>query len=107
MTASRDLMSKQKILDVIQRMPEMATIDDAIERLQLLKAVAEGLRDAEEGLVHDHDSVFEELLNDDAQIQNGVERPGKMGSPRAASAHRKDRATGRTRLPKKVRTGNG
>jgi predicted transcriptional regulator len=64
MTTSRQLTTKQKMVDVIQRMPEDATIDDAIARLNLLKAVAEGLRDVEEGRVYDHEKVFDELLND-------------------------------------------
>ena len=63
MTTSHDLTTKKKIVDVIQRMPEDATIDDAIYRLHLLKAVAEGFRDVEEGRVHDHDPVFNELLS--------------------------------------------
>ena len=63
MTTSHDLTTKKKIVDVIQRMPEDATIDDAINRLRLLKAVAEGLQDVEEGRVHDHDQVFSELLS--------------------------------------------
>ena len=44
MTTSHDLTTKKKIVDVIQRMPEDATIDDAINRLRLLKAVAERYR---------------------------------------------------------------
>ena len=36
MTTSHDLTTKKKIVDVIQRMPEDATIDDAINRLRLL-----------------------------------------------------------------------
>jgi hypothetical protein len=46
MVTSRELRTKAKILDVIQRMPEDGTIDDAIYRLGVLKAVAEGLEDA-------------------------------------------------------------
>jgi predicted transcriptional regulator len=106
MTTSHELMSKKKIVDVIQRMPETATIDDAIERLTLLRAVAEGLSDAEEGRVHDHESVFDELLNDDAQIQSGLERPSKMGSSRVKAAHRKDSAKRRTRVSEKFKTGD-
>jgi predicted transcriptional regulator len=63
MTTSHDLTTKKKIVDVTQRMPEDATIDDAINRLRLLKAVAEGLQDVEQGRVHDHDQVFSELLS--------------------------------------------
>ena len=54
-------MTKQKIVDVVQRMPEDGTIDDAIDRLKLLKAVAEGLKEAEEGGLYDHDDVFNTL----------------------------------------------
>jgi predicted transcriptional regulator len=61
---SRELRTKAKMLDVIQRMPEDGTIDDAIYRLGVLKAVAEGLEDAEQGRGRDHDEVFDELLND-------------------------------------------
>ena len=66
MVTSRELRTKAKMLDVIQRMPEDGTIDDAIYRLGVLKAVAEGIEAAEEGRFYDHDEVFDELLNDDA-----------------------------------------
>jgi predicted transcriptional regulator len=89
MAASHDLTTKEKIVDVVQRMPEDATIDDAIYRLHLLKAVAEGLRDIEEGRLHDHDQVFNELLKDDEQNSNRVERSGKIGSARAKETDRK------------------
>jgi hypothetical protein len=57
MTAAAELLSKRKIVEVIERMRENATIDDAIDRLQLLKAVAAGLQDVEDGLVHEHDDL--------------------------------------------------
>jgi hypothetical protein len=75
MTTSRDLLTKAKMLDVIRRMPEDGTIDDAIERLRLLRAVAQGLKDAEEGNVIEHDQLFDELLNEHAKHPNGVEGP--------------------------------
>jgi predicted transcriptional regulator len=65
MVTSRELTTKAKMVDVIQRMPETATIEDAIYRLNVLKAVAEGLQDIEEGRIYDHDEVFDELLKDD------------------------------------------
>jgi len=89
MTTSRDLTTKQKIVDVIQRMPEDATIDDAIYRLNLLKGIAEGLKDIEEGRIVDHEELFDELLNDHAQDSDGVERPGKVRSARNKVADRK------------------
>jgi hypothetical protein len=98
MTTSRELLTKEKILDVIQRMPDDATVDDAISRLKLLKGVAKGLRDVEEGRIYDDDDVFDELLNDHAQHSNRVERAGKNGSPKAKASDRKDRAKGRRRV---------
>jgi predicted transcriptional regulator len=103
MTASRQLTTKQKMVDVIQRMPDDATIDDAIDRLNLLKAVALGLRDVEEGRVHDHEEVFDELLNDGT---NQVERPGKVRSPRTQAANRKRHARKGARLHPKIKGGS-
>ena len=65
MTTSRELMSKKGILEVLERLPEDATIDDAIHRLNFLKAVTTGLAQSEKGLGKDHDELFDELLNEE------------------------------------------
>jgi hypothetical protein len=44
MTTSHDLTTKKKIVDAIQRMPEDATIDNAINRLRLLKRLPKGFK---------------------------------------------------------------
>ena len=107
MTASRDLITKRKILDVIQRMPENGTIDDAMQRLSLLKAVAQGLKDVEAGRVQDHDQVFDELLGDDAQDSDGVERSGKIRSARTQAANSKGLAKKGARLRPKAKKADG
>ena len=45
---------KQKILQVVERLPDTATLEDAIERLCFLAKVEEGLRqsDARETVPH-------------------------------------------------------
>jgi hypothetical protein len=45
---------KQEILQVVERLPDTATLEDAIERLCFLAKVEEGLRqsDAEETVPH-------------------------------------------------------
>ena len=45
---------KQKILQVVERLPDTATLEDAIERLCFLAKVEEGLRqsDANETVPH-------------------------------------------------------
>lgn len=108
MTTSRELTTKTKILDVIQRMPEDGTIDDAIYRLGVLKAVAEGLEDAEHGRGRDADEVFDELLNDDAGNTNGLDGrrstdTGRTGSARVKAAHRGGQAKRRARVRSKTK----
>lgn len=40
---------KQKILQTVERLPETATLEDAIERLCFLAKVEEGLRQSDAG----------------------------------------------------------
>lgn len=40
---------KQKIVEVIERLPDTATLEDAIERLCFLAKVEEGLRQSDAG----------------------------------------------------------
>ena len=40
---------KQKILQVVERLPDTATLEDAIERLCFLAKVEEGLRQSDTG----------------------------------------------------------
>ena len=40
---------KQKILQVVERLPDTATLEDAIERLCFLAKVEEGLRQSDVG----------------------------------------------------------
>ncbi len=103
MTTSRDLTTKEKIVDVVLRMPEDASIDDAINRLRLLKAVAEGLQDVEQGRVHDHDDVFNELLNDNAQNSNAMERSGKFRSAPTKGTDRKRNTKSSSRISPKAK----
>jgi predicted transcriptional regulator len=106
MITSRELLSRAKIIEAIQRLPEDATIDDAIYRLEFLKAVAAGLKDTEEGRLIDDDEIWAELLNDDAQNSNHLERRGKARSAPAKGTHRKVRPKGRARVPSKTKGGD-
>jgi len=55
------MTTKEKIRDVIERLPEDTTIDDAINALYLLQGVELGLKQADEGLVIPHDEVLRRL----------------------------------------------
>jgi predicted transcriptional regulator len=58
------------ILDAVQRLPEDATIEDAMERLYFLQQIERGLADVEAGQVIPHEEVvrrFEALFANRAQ----------------------------------------
>ncbi len=105
MTTSRELLSKQSIVDCIQRMPEGSTIDDAIYRLNLLKAVAEGLKAAEEGKYIDHDELFDELLGEQAEDANTMDGSRKRRAARAAGANHRRRTKKSPRVRQKAKAG--
>ena len=48
---------KQRAIEALQRLPEGATIEDAIERLCFVAKVEQGLRDSEAGRLVTHDEV--------------------------------------------------
>ena len=83
---------------------ETGTIEDAIYRLNLLKAVAEGLEDAEKGREYDHDEVFEEILKEDGRDATTLDARRKTGSRRATAANRSERAKKSARVRQKAKS---
>lgn len=53
---------KQKILQVVARLPDTATLEDAIERLCFLAKVEEGLRQSDAGETVPHAEAVRQLL---------------------------------------------
>lgn len=54
--------AKQKILEAVERLPEDATLEDAIERLCFLSKVEEGLRQSNAGEMIHHQEAARQLL---------------------------------------------
>ena len=52
---------KQKILQVVERLPDTATLEDAIERLCFLAKVEEGLRQSDTGETVPHAEAVRQL----------------------------------------------
>lgn len=52
------ITAKQKVLETVRRLPEDATIEDAIERLYFLFKVERGLAEAEAGRTVPHEEVM-------------------------------------------------
>ena len=54
--------AKQKVLEVIEKLPPDATLEDAIERLVLLAKTERGLAELDAGRGVDHDEAKRRLL---------------------------------------------
>jgi predicted transcriptional regulator len=52
---------KQKILQVVERLPDTATLEDAIERLCFLAKVEEGLRQSDAGETVPHAEAVRQI----------------------------------------------
>jgi hypothetical protein len=73
---------KERILHVMNKLPENAISGDAIYRLEFLQSIEEGLMEAEQGLGIEHDEVFRQLLKQDAENKTIMDAPGSKKSPR-------------------------
>ena len=56
--------AKKKILEAVERLPDDASIEDAIERLYFLAKIERGLREADAGLAVPHDEAKKRLTGE-------------------------------------------
>jgi predicted transcriptional regulator len=55
------MLTKDKVRQTIDRLPEKFTVDQIVEELVILDRIEEGLKDIEEGRVFTTDQVKKEL----------------------------------------------
>ncbi len=55
------MSDKQKVIDVVSRLPDTATFEDIRNNLQLMANLREGLADADAGRVVPHEQVKREF----------------------------------------------
>ena len=55
------MLTKDKVRQTIDRLPESFTVDQIVEELVILNRIEEGLKDIEEGRVFTTDQVKKEL----------------------------------------------
>ena len=61
------MSTKEKIMAVVEKLPEDVSIDEAIDRLYLLHKIEIGLQQADCGELTDHDEFMNELLAEDEE----------------------------------------
>jgi hypothetical protein len=68
---------KQKIIEMLQRLPDDIDYDRAIEGIYVIQRVDEALQQIERGEVYDDEEVMAELLGDHEEVQASVDRRGQ------------------------------
>ena len=61
---------KQKIIEMLQQLPDDIDYDRAIENIIVLRKIELALEQADRGEVIEHDDLMRELLNDDEETPN-------------------------------------
>ena len=61
------IAAKQLLREAVERLPEDATVEDAMERLYFLAKVARGLEAADRGDLVEHEEARRALLGDEAE----------------------------------------
>jgi predicted transcriptional regulator len=59
-----DMTDKQRVLEAVQRLPEDATVEDAIERLCFIAKVQQGLGELDAGQSTTHEEAKRRILRD-------------------------------------------
>ena len=52
---------KESLLEIVQKLPNECTWDEAMYQIYVRQKIEAGLKDADEGRLIDHDAVFQEL----------------------------------------------
>ena len=56
-----DMTDKQTVIDVLERLPDDASIEDIRYETETILGILEGLRDADEGRTDSHEEVMEDV----------------------------------------------
>ena len=107
--AIKDMTVKEKVLRMVERLPDDATYDRVLYHVEVMKEIEERLGELERGeaVLSPHEQVFAELLADEAKDKDRVDGSGKRRSSGSEAVHRPKRARdgsgGRSPHPKRGR----
>jgi hypothetical protein len=86
---------KELMLKFIAKLPDDVSYDRVIYHLGVMRAVEIGEEQIARGEVIDHDELFAELLGEDAESQDRLDRAGKARSTKHPKVHRTKRSSSR------------
>src|SRR6266851_1045401 len=82
---------KQNVLRFVATLPDDVTYDRIMYHVDVMRAIEQGEADIKRGAVIDHDELFNELLGEDVESQDHLERSGKTRPAKNSALHSKKR----------------
>jgi len=67
---------KQRIIELVQRLPDDVDFDRAIEGIHLLRRIETGLRESEANDGTEHEEFMQELLAEDEEVPRHLDAAG-------------------------------
>ena len=80
---------KERILKIVSKLPDDVSYDQVLYKLGVLRAVEAGTTDMEAGRVMDNDELVDELLKEDTQDKDQLDRTVGTRSARNSTISRK------------------
>lgn len=71
---------KQKIIEMLQRLPDDLDYDRAVEHIFILRRIEIGLEQANRGEGIEHEDFMRELLGDDEEVPRDLDAASPAGS---------------------------
>jgi len=87
----RQTSIKQKVLRMVERLPEDVTYDRVLNSVTAMRNIEEAEQQFARGQWIDHDDLFDELINP-KNAKNPVVNTGEPGSQGNSGVHRKTRS---------------
>lgn len=99
------MTTKEKVLAMIQRLGNDITYDDLIYKLEFMKSVEQGIREADQGLGMDHDEFMAQLEAEDAADQAEMDAKGANRVGRDKGVYRENGTAKRSKVRAKSQGG--
>jgi hypothetical protein len=71
-----DMSVKQRIIEMLNRLPDDLDYDRAIEGIHVLRRIDVGLRESESEIGKDHEELMKELLAEDEKLPRHMDAAG-------------------------------
>jgi hypothetical protein len=98
------MTTKERVLAMLERQHNGITYDELIYKLEVMKSVEQGIRDADEGRLMDHDEFMAELEAEDEALKAEMGAKSKKRTARNPGVYRRNGAPARSKVRSKAQS---